>query len=128
MDAIDSIEDVTDTLGIAIIAAMNDGAWRIRLKAAIEGAGTNMRAVSLAAGLSPSYLHGVLEEGKDPTIGRLMRVIEVLPSTSLYYILTGTELGSDEEQFLLLIQKMPADERDAFLELIRRTARRLGAS
>ncbi|WP_116598912.1 adenosylcobalamin-dependent ribonucleoside-diphosphate reductase [Primorskyibacter marinus] len=44
----------------------------------IDARGTTMRQVSLEAGLSHGYLHGIIKDGKDPTLERLSKVAKVL--------------------------------------------------
>ena len=59
-------------------AKATDDAWRQRLSDALDESGKSKRAVSLAIGASPGYLHGILTEGKDPTIGMLAAICEQL--------------------------------------------------
>lgn len=55
-----------------------DALWRARLLAAVEASGMSKRALSLAAGAGTGYVHSILVEGKDPTIGKLAAICAVL--------------------------------------------------
>ncbi|WP_111731720.1 adenosylcobalamin-dependent ribonucleoside-diphosphate reductase [Roseovarius amoyensis] len=52
--------------------------YRETLASLIKERGTTMRQVSLDAGLSHGYLHGIIKEGKEPTIDRLSKITNVL--------------------------------------------------
>ena len=65
-----------------------------------------MRKVSMGAGLSEGYLHGVLSDGKEMTIGRLMSICSQLNVTSTY-ILHGIELSADDEEILRELNANP---------------------
>ncbi|MGY3438750.1 MULTISPECIES: adenosylcobalamin-dependent ribonucleoside-diphosphate reductase [unclassified Marinovum] len=52
--------------------------FRERLSNLIEARGTTMRQVSLDAGLSHGYLHGIIKDGKEPTLDRLEKIASVL--------------------------------------------------
>ncbi|WP_425100426.1 adenosylcobalamin-dependent ribonucleoside-diphosphate reductase [Tropicibacter sp. S64] len=54
------------------------GDFRKSLVSLIEARGTTMRQVSLDAGLSHGYLHGIIKDGKEPTLDRLAKIAEVL--------------------------------------------------
>ncbi len=56
-----------------------------QIQAALAESGMSMRQASIAAGLSQSYLHGILKGGKEPTITKLMAIALVLnvPVSSL---------------------------------------------
>lgn len=103
---------------IADIPGMDDGGWRHRLRAAVDGAGKSQRAVSLAAGLGPGYVNSLFNEEKDPTIQNLIKVCRAL-GVSLSYVLYGYEMSGETEEILRLLQDADAEERDAFLKLLR---------
>jgi SOS-response transcriptional repressor LexA len=52
--------------------------WRDRLRDVIEERKTDMKAVSLGAGLNASAVFEMLKKGKDPTITTLAKVVEHL--------------------------------------------------
>ena len=57
---------------------VDDHTWRVRLAAAVEESSMSMREASIAAGLSDGYVHGILKDGKEPTITKLMALAAVL--------------------------------------------------
>lgn len=95
--------------------AMQTGKWRERFEREVDNSTLSMRAISLAAGLGPGYVHSVIKEGKDPTIENLIKVCDVL-NVSTAYVLHGLEFTPNEAQILELIRKNPA-RRDAILSL-----------
>lgn len=99
---------------------MEDESWRARLQGILDRDGRSMRDVSLSAGLSPGYLHGVLKDGKDSTIDRIAAVAAAL-DVSLAYILVGLEVSPDTVRLIGLLESDPA-RRDALLRLLRKGA------
>ena len=77
-----------------------------------------MREVSLAAGLSAGYLHGVLKDRKDPTIDRLSAIARAM-NISLSYILVGVRVSRDTERLIEVLESDP-DRRQAVLRLLDR--------
>lgn len=94
--------------------------WRERLAAEVEvfgrGDKPSMRAVSFEAGMGPGYLHGVLEDGKEPSIDRLLKICATL-KVSIIYILSGIKISPETEELIRLIEEHP-DRREALLRLI----------
>lgn len=90
--------------------------WRKRLSDAIEKSGQTPRAVSLTAGCSAGYLHGILKEGKEPGLERLRRIADVL-HVSLAYIILGIELTLTQERLLLLLSGLPDDQKELLLKM-----------
>ncbi len=97
---------------------MTDDAWKTRLAAAIENSGKSMRAISLAAGKGPGYLHALLREGKEPTLASLLTICDEL-GVSLAYIVYGQDLSKLDEDFLTLMSKATDSEKQAVLNLLR---------
>jgi transcriptional regulator with XRE-family HTH domain len=95
---------------------MNGVEWRGRLAAALEKSGRSMRAVSIAAGVGPNYLHGILRDRKEPTIERLIRICNVL-NVSLTFVILGIELTQAQERLLLLLAGIPDEQKKLLLEL-----------
>jgi transcriptional regulator with XRE-family HTH domain len=99
---------------------MSGAGWRQRLRAAIDRDGRSMRDVSLAAGLSHGYVHGILQDDKEPTLDRFLKVCETL-GVSATHILVGSEVTPATERIVEALEKEPA-MRDAILALLRRTS------
>ncbi len=100
---------------------MKNDSWRQRIEAAIAADERSMRDISLAAGLSHGYLHGILRDGKEPTLDRFIRICDVL-GISLAHALMGVDLSPDTER---LISEIEGDEesRAAILAILSRRAR-----
>lgn len=94
-----------------------DATWRDRLSDAIAASGKSRRAVSLGAGLAASYVHGVLVEGKEPTIGNLAAICDAVP-VSLAYVLYGHQISDEDLSIISAMQENP-DLRDAILSILR---------
>jgi transcriptional regulator with XRE-family HTH domain len=101
---------------------MSEEEWRQRLQAAVDKSGKSMRAISLTAGCSASYLHGILKENKEPTLPRLVKICAVI-SVSVTYIILGIEMSPVHEQLLLLLSDLPSAQQQLLLELARSLAR-----
>lgn len=84
-----------------------------------------MRAISLSAGCSASYLHGILKEGKEPTIARLVKISSVV-GVSVTYVVLGTEMSQQQEQLLLLLHDLPDEQKQLLLGLAQSLARGSG--
>jgi transcriptional regulator with XRE-family HTH domain len=84
-------------------------AWRDRLAAAIEASGKSQREISLAAGLGPGYVNSIFNDGKEPSVDRLMRVCRSL-NVSIYYILGGFDINPETEEFLRLLVRADSEE------------------
>jgi transcriptional regulator with XRE-family HTH domain len=93
--------------------------WRQRLKAAIAQSERSARAISIEAGMSPGYVHGILNEGKDPTLTSLLALCDVLGVT-LPYIVHGYALNHGTEALLKLwTQLSPEAQRAVVADLDR---------
>lgn len=64
--------------------------WRFMMLETIKANGDTMRAVSLRAGLSTGYLHGVLIDGKDPTVEKFLAVCAAVPM-DMFTLLSAIE-------------------------------------
>lgn len=104
---------LADTLG------MMTESWKKRLEDAIKNSGKSMRAVSLAAGLGPGYVHSILKDGRDPTIENLISVAGVI-DVSLSYLLYGYDVSPETEEILQLLESQPS-HRGAILQLLRKS-------
>lgn len=86
---------------------MADEEWRDRLRIAFENSGKSKRSVSLASKNGPGYLHSILSEGKEPTVGNLIALCKQL-DVSAAYILHGFEVTPAEEGLLKAIKENPS--------------------
>lgn len=96
--------------------AMTEGTWRTRLATAIKEKNLSMRAVSLAAGKGPGYIHSILVEGKDPSVDNLAEVCRIVGLT-LPFALYGYSLTPETERFLRLLEQKP-QMREGMLKLL----------
>lgn len=96
--------------------------WRKRLADAVADSGKSHRAVSIAAGCNPGYVHGILKEGKEPTIERLVKICSEI-GVSVSYIVLGIDLSVAQERLLLLLSEIPDDQKKLLLELAESLAR-----
>lgn len=85
---------------------MDTSGWRDRLRREIEAQKRTLRSVSMKAGLGESYVSGILNEMKDPSVERLAAVCNEL-HVSLSAILFGTTDTPEQEEFLNLLQRAP---------------------
>lgn len=97
---------------------MLDEKWRDRLARAIDSSGKSRRAISIAAGMGPGYVHSILKEGKDPTIGPLLKICDEV-NVSLTYIVYGYSVSAEDEEFLQLLANSSDSEKAAILTLLR---------
>jgi hypothetical protein len=95
---------------------MSDADWKSRLEGAIKASGKSKRAISLASGNNPGYVHSILAEGKDPTITNLIAVCDAVP-VSLVYILHGHDVTPEDSEILELLHRHP-EKRAAIQSLI----------
>lgn len=102
---------------LAIVPAMPDGGWRTRLQAAVDASGRSMRDVSLAAGVGANYLHGILRDGKEPTIDRLVAICEQL-GVSLVQIVYGAAMTAEAEELLKLYASLEPKRQKDLLRLL----------
>lgn len=100
---------------------MEKGTWKERLQEAIDADGRSLRDVSLAAGLSHGYLHGILRDNKEPTLDRFIKICNAL-NVSVTYILLGARVSPATEKIVSLLESDPA-ARDAVLALLGRLDR-----
>lgn len=89
---------------------------RTRLAQALKDRGLSKRSVSLKTELGPGYLHSILEENKQPSVGNLAKICSSV-GVSLSYILYGIELSEETERLIALIEANPA-KRDGILALL----------
>lgn len=79
---------------------------RKRLKKALEDKGKSMRSVSLASGNGESYLAGVITNGRDPQLSRLIAVCKKL-DVSLSWVLYGFDLPKGSEEIFQFLTENP---------------------
>ncbi len=95
---------------------MTNQDWRQRLERAIENDGRSMREISLAAGLSHGYIHGIMKDNKEPTLDRFQKICEEL-NVSAAYIMMGVNISRNTEK---IIEALASDKsrEDAILALL----------
>lgn len=96
--------------------AMADFNWRQRLSEALEASGKSKRAVSLASGNGPGYVHSILKEGKEPTVENLLDVCAAIP-VSPVHIIFGLEIAPGDEAILKALAGNPR-QREGILALL----------
>ena len=92
--------------------------WRARLSQKIEESGKSMRAISLACGKAPGYVHSILKDGKNPRAEALAEICAE-SGTSVSYVLRGFDISAEGEEFLKLFSQASPDMRAAILTLLR---------
>lgn len=80
--------------------------WRDRLIEAVNADGRSMQDISLAAGLSHGYVHGILKDGKEPTLDRFLRICSEV-GISYSQALMGADMTPEAERLLELASKSP---------------------
>lgn len=101
---------------------MKKDQWRSRLLDEIEKSGRSMRSISLAAHRGPNYLHGILKEGKDPTIGHIASICREM-GLSVAYVLYGVEITPEKEAVLAMLDHADPESREIALAILRRAQR-----
>lgn len=91
--------------------------WRDRLREAADASGKSRLQICKEARVGKGYLAEVLDNGKEPTFDRLLRVINAI-GVSLPWILYGTEIGPEEEELITLFSQLPEKRRRAILDLV----------
>lgn len=91
-------------------------AVRRRLDGAIKERGVSRREISLKAGVGHNYVHGIIADGKEPTILRLAAVCDAL-GVSLLYILYGSDVSAEAAEIIRRLDENPA-KRAALLDLL----------
>lgn len=102
---------------------MTDQDWKARLAAAIEASGKSQREISLAAGKGPGYVNSLLHEGKDPTVGNLMRICQAA-NVSVYQVLGGFPMSPEHEELLRRLLETEEDVQRSILLLLERGRKR----
>ena len=92
--------------------------WRVRLAQKIEESGKSMRAISLACGKAPGYVHSIMKDKKDPRAEALAEICAEA-GTSVSYVLRGFDISAEGEEFLKLFSQASPDIRAAILTLLR---------
>ncbi|TQS73837.1 XRE family transcriptional regulator [Rhodobacteraceae bacterium] len=91
-------------------------AIRQRLSQQLTQHGISMRQASLQAAKSPGYLHSVLKDGNDPTIGSLTDIC-LTNGLDLAYVLLGLHIDPEVDTLIRLIGQNPA-KRNAIRVLL----------
>lgn len=104
------------TGAVEILSPVRDD-WKQRLRSAIDATGKSDRALSMAAGKAPGYIHSIFVEDKDPSISNLIALCDVI-GVSLSQVLYGVEISPETEEILALLEASP-ESRAAILALLR---------
>lgn len=94
--------------------------WRVRLAQKIEESGKSMRAISLACGKAPGYVHSIMKDRKNPRAEALAEICAEA-GTSVSYVLYGFDISAEDEKFIKLFSQASPDVRNAILTLLRAT-------
>lgn len=76
------------------------------------------RSISLAAGRSAGYVHGILKKGKDPTVTHLIDICEVI-GVSVAMILNGIDLSPENDAIFREWSRLPKEQRDAISQVVK---------
>lgn len=95
-----------------------DTDWPTRLGRAIKADGRSMRAISLESGLGANYLSEIFRDGKEPGVEKMMKICATL-NVSFTYVITGANLGPDDEDFFRILSELPPKERQTLVDLAR---------
>jgi len=95
-----------------------DNLWRHRLTSAIELDPRSKREIARECGFGPNFVSELFNSEKTPSADRVVRLAEVL-GISLTYIFIGVEISRQDEEFLQLAAKLPDDEKDHLLGLLK---------
>ena len=90
--------------------------WRERLEEAMTQRKLSMRALSLEAGLGPSYVSGLLKERNEPTIENMLALCKVL-DISASWLISGVNITPPRERILRFLVENPNAEA-AILDLL----------
>ena len=60
----------------------------------------------------------MLKDGKEPGVGKLLAVLQVLGTASLLFVLTGRDFNQADEEFLRLVLDMKPAHRSAALAFL----------
>jgi len=97
-------------------AIFMDEGWRQRIEQRALQDGRSLRDISLAAGLSHGYPHGILRDGKEPTLDRFVKICDAL-GLSVSYAMLGIEVSPTVEKIIRAVQDDPA-RQSALLALL----------
>ncbi|WP_444668388.1 hypothetical protein [Cereibacter changlensis] len=101
------------------ISRMQEEQWRIRLLEEVQKSKRSMRSISLAAKCGPNYLHGILKEGKDPTVGYLSAICREM-GLSVAYVLYGVNITPEKEGILAMLDRADPESREIALAILKR--------
>lgn len=91
--------------------------WRTRLAKALTDKHLSKRGVSTAAGMSPGYVHGLLEEGKEPTVENLLSVCRA-SGVSEAYVILGYEIPPGTQELFQLWTTASPKTREGILQIL----------
>lgn len=109
---------------MAMIATMESSGWRGRLDAAIKKDGRSRRAISLAIGRSPTYLHGVLAQGKEPSLDAFVTICDEINADPMEILYGIKAADAVTLRLFRAYSQMTAEQREKFLDLAQVIAQR----
>ena len=101
-------------------------AWFERFLEAVQADPRGMRRISLDANCGVNYVQQLVKDRKEPTIGRFVRVLDVLGPATTMYVITGLDVKPEDEAFLRQVLAMTPETRrqfSAFLDSLEAPAR-----
>ena len=96
---------------------MSIDGWRKRLQTAIKRDGRSLRQISIAAGMSESYLWQLFNKNREPTISPLQALAREL-GTSMMYLMEGYDLTPEGKRFLKLCEGFSTEQRQVLLQFL----------
>lgn len=100
--------------------------WFPRLLEVIAKDPRSMRKLSKAAGLGENFIQQMIKNRKQPGAENLQAILDLLGYTQMIYVLTGIEVGEEDEGAIrALLSLSPAARqraKDLFLEIERSDA------
>ena len=91
--------------------------WRKRLQTAIKRDGRSLHQISLAAGMSESYLWQLFNKNREPTISPLQALAREL-GTSMMYLMEGYDLTPEGKRFLKRCEGFSTEQRQTLLQFL----------
>lgn len=100
---------------------MENNSWRERLALAVKESGLSYRAASVKAGRGPGYIHGLLRDGKEPTIDYFISLAEAL-DVSFTWLAFGVDLSTESENLVRMFDQMSPEKKKTILDLAKMLA------
>lgn len=92
--------------------------WRERLIKGLDGRKLSKRAASLTAGMAEGYVHGILSEGKEPSVENLIKVCEA-NGLAATYVIFGYEVTPEIEELGRLYAAASPELQDGIRSILK---------